>query len=127
MKHLKKYKVFGTSYMRYLSKEELDELDESDINDYRYEVIQRNHREEDFNQYRNELELYCELRFENGKKFLQKLLAKHDPNRIPKTTDDRAEDLIVKIINNSSIDSVNNEQIEDCRKKVGTPKFIFGI
>lgn len=127
MKHLKKYKVFGSPLMRYLGKEELDEMDESDINDYRSEIIQRNNQDSDFNQYFNELDLYREIRFDYNGKFLQKLLNNHDPNRRPTSTDDEIANLLVNVMNRSGFDSLHDLHRKECIKKVGTPKFIIGI
>ena len=134
MKHLKNYKVFGSPLMRYLGKEELDEMSESDIDQYRIEFIQRNNKDSDFDKYLNELELYREIRFDYNRKFLQNLLNNHDPNRIPESTDDRAEDLLVRVMSKDGFDGVQvgleylaNSQMETLRKKVGTPKFIIGI
>lgn len=124
MKHLKRYKVFGSPLMRYLEKEELDEMSESDINDYHSEIIQRNNQDSDFLQYLNELELYRDY----NRKFLQKLLNNHDTNKIQKSTDDRVSDLLVKVMSKEGgFEHLVNGQLEDLRKKIGTPKYIIGI
>jgi hypothetical protein len=128
MKHLKRYKVFGSSKMMYLSKEQLDDMDENDIDQYRSEFIQRNNQDEDFDQYLNELELYREIRFNYNKKFLQKLLDRHVPNRVPESTDDRMEDLLVSVISKEGgFELLNNGNMDELRKKAGTPKYIIGI
>ncbi len=128
MKHLKKYKTFGSSLMMKLSKEELDKMNEIDINDYRSEFIQRNNQESDFDQYLDELELYREIRFDYNRKFLQKLLDKHDSTRIPKSTDDKVEDLLVRFMRkDGGFEQLVNGKIEDLRKKVGNAKYILGL
>lgn len=126
MKHLKRYKIFGSSLMMKLTKEELDKMSESDIDEYKIEFIQRNNQDSDFDQYLNELELYTEIKFDYNRKFLQKLLDKHDPTRIPKSNDDRVEDLLVNVISkDGGFERLYNLNLEDLRKKIGTPKYII--
>lgn len=127
MRHLKKYKIFGSSFMMKLSKDELDKLDESDVEEYRHEFIQRNNQESDFDQYMNEFELYCEIRFDYNRKFLNNLLDDHITKKT-KDENDKASNLIFSIISkDGGVDMLNDINIKECRKKIGEPKYILGL
>jgi hypothetical protein len=129
MKHLKNYKIFGSSLMMKLSKEELDKLDRSDFEDYRSEFINRNRQELDFNQYMNELNLYIEIRFEDNKKFLENLIKKEKEGNLSKYELDRkSQELILSVIKkDGGLDFMNNGILDDMRKIVGNPKYILGL
>jgi hypothetical protein len=106
------------------NKEELDQLSEREVDQYRSDFIQSRLFDK---QYHHELELYIELRFDKNKKFLQNLLQKEiDGDLSTDETSKRSQELILSIIKkDGGLEFMNNGMIDDLKKKVGEPKFII--
>ena len=122
MKHLNNYSIFE-SMKGFKNKEELDQLSEKEVDQYRSDFIQSRLFDK---QYHHELELYIELRFDKNKKFLQNLLQKEIDNDLSTDeTSKRSQELILSIIKkDGGLEFMNNGMIDDLKKKVGEPKYI---
>ena len=123
MKHINNFHIFE-SMKGLKNKEELDQLSEREVDQYRSDFIQSRLFDK---QYHHELELYIELRFDKNKKFLQNLLQKEiDGDLSTDETSKRSQELILSIIKkDGGLEFMNNGMIDDLKKKVGEPKFII--
>lgn len=105
------------------NKEQLNQLSEQEVGQYKSEFLQSSLYNE---QYKNELELYIELRFENNKKFLQDLIQKEIDGQL--STDDiqnRSQKLILNILKKDGLDVMNDGMLFYLKEKIGEPKYII--